>query len=126
MTLSQRIGHPWEAKTKNANTYVFHSSNNAKYHSRHRSRFVGGFCNRDFAAGIPVGSNFFETVPGLSATLLDFSREVIPRDFFSPGSDAFIVAIRLKGNPIDPATLGTTDTIMSRPEVINVVLGEGR
>ncbi len=49
-------------------------------------------------------------------------REVIARGFFGPGSDAFMGAIRLKGDPIDPTTLGTTDTIMARPEVINVVL----
>lgn len=76
-----------------------------------------------YAADIPAGNNFFETVPGLTATLLDFSREVIARGFFGPGSDVFMGPIRLKGNPISPTTLGTTDTIMSRPEVINVVLG---
>src|SRR5258707_864772 len=75
-----------------------------------------------YAAVIPVGSNFFETVPGLTATFLDFTRASITRGFFDPGSDAFI-AFRLRGNPIDPRTLGTTDTIMQRPEEINVVQG---
>jgi hypothetical protein len=76
-----------------------------------------------YAEVIPVGSNFFETVPGLTATLLDFTRENITRGFFDPGSDAFLGVIRLKGNAIDPTTLGTTDTIMHRPEEITVVLG---
>jgi hypothetical protein len=76
-----------------------------------------------YAAVIPVGSNFFETVPGLTATFLDFTRASITRGFFDPGSDAFIGFIRLRGNPIDPRTLGTTDTIMQRPEEINVVQG---
>lgn len=73
------------------------------------------------AAVIPTGSNFFETVPGLTATFLDFSRDSINRGFFGPGSDAFIGFIRFQGNPIDPATLGTTDTIMRRAEEINVI-----
>lgn len=76
-----------------------------------------------YAADIPAGSNFFETVPGLNLTLLDFSRDVIARNFFDPGSDVFMGFIRLKGDPIDPTILGTTDTIMSRPEEINLVLG---
>ena len=76
-----------------------------------------------YAAVIPVGSNFFETVPGLTATFLDFSRASIIRGFFDPGSDAFIGFIRLRGNPIDPRTLGTTDMIMHRPEEINVIQG---
>jgi hypothetical protein len=75
-----------------------------------------------YAAVIPVGSNFFETVPGL-ATFLDFTRASITRGFFDPGSDAFIGFVRLRGNPIDPGTLGTTDTIMARPEGITVVEG---
>jgi hypothetical protein len=73
------------------------------------------------AAVIPIGSNFFETIPGLTATFIDFSRDSINRGFFGPGSDAFLGFIRLRGSPIDPATLGTTDTIIIRPEAINVV-----
>ena len=75
-----------------------------------------------YAAVIPVGSNFFETVPGL-ATFLDFTRASITRGFFDPGWDAFIGFVRLRGNPIDPRTLGTTDMIMHRPEEINVIQG---
>ena len=43
-----------------------------------------------YAAVIPVGSNFFETVPGLTATCLDFTRASITRGFFDSGSDFFI------------------------------------
>ena len=68
-----------------------------------------------------TGSNFFETVAGPTATLIDFQRDYINRGFFGPGSDAFVGFIRLRGNPIDPTTLGTTDTIMRRPEAITVV-----
>jgi len=74
------------------------------------------------AAVIPVGPNFFESVPGLTTSFLDFSRDNIARDFFGPGSDPFIGFIRLKGKTINP-TLGTTNVIMQRPEEINVVLG---
>jgi len=74
------------------------------------------------AAVIPVGPNFFESVPGLTTSFLDFSRDNIARDFFGPGSDPFIGFIRLKGKTINP-TLGTTNVIMQRGEEINVVLG---
>jgi hypothetical protein len=84
---------------------------------------AGALITAAHAAVIPVGSNFFETIPGLTSTFLDFSRDNITRGFFGPGSDAFIGFIRLRGNPIEPRTLGTTDTIMHRPEEINVVLG---
>ena len=75
-----------------------------------------------YAATIPVGPNFFESVPGLTTSSLDFSRENIARNFFGPGSDPFIGSIRLKGRTIDP-TLGTTNVIMQRREEINLVLG---
>jgi hypothetical protein len=58
-----------------------------------------------YAAVIPVGSNFFETVPGLTATFLDFTRASITRGFFDPGSDFFIGFIRLRGNPIEPCSV---------------------
>src|SRR5262245_44995264 len=75
-----------------------------------------------YAAVIPIGPNFFESVPGLTTSSLDFSRENIARNFFGPGSDPFIGFIRLKGRTIDP-TLGTTNIIMQRREEINLVLG---
>jgi hypothetical protein len=43
---------------------------------------------------------------------MDFSRANISRGFFDPGSDNFIGFIRLQGAPVDPTTLGTTDTII--------------
>ena len=81
------------------------------------------FVTAAHAAVIPVGDNFFEAIPGPGATAtgLDFSRDYITRGFFGPGSDAFGAFVLLKGDPIDPATLGTTDTIMHRPEAITVV-----
>jgi hypothetical protein len=100
-----------------------------------RTRIIGratavvlsaAFVTATYAEVIPIGSNFFETVPGLTATFIDFSRDNINRGFFGPGSDPFIGFIRLRGNPIDPSTLGTTDTIMHRPEEINVVQGARR
>src|SRR5262249_11445841 len=75
-----------------------------------------------YAAIIPAGPIFFESVPGLTTSSLDFSRENIARNFFGPGSDPFIGAIRLKGRTINPI-LGTTNVIMQRQEEINLVLG---
>jgi hypothetical protein len=71
-----------------------------------------------YAALIPAGPNYFETVP--SGTSMDFSRQYISRGFFGPGSDYFIGFIRLQGAPVDPVALGTTDTIMQRLEDINI------
>ena len=58
------------------------------------------FVTAAHAAVIPTGSNFFETVAGPTATLIDFQRDYINRGFFGPGSDAFVGFIRLQGNPI--------------------------
>jgi hypothetical protein len=65
-----------------------------------------------YAALIPAGPNYFETVS--TGTSMDFSRTNISRGFFDPGSDSFLGFIRLQGVPIDPTTLGTTDTIVQR------------
>jgi hypothetical protein len=65
-----------------------------------------------YAALIPAGPNYFETVP--TGTSIDFSRSYIPRNFFDSGSDPFLGFIRLQGDPVDQRTLGTTDTIMQR------------
>jgi hypothetical protein len=71
-----------------------------------------------YAALIPAGPNYFETVP--TGTSIDFSRANISRGFFDPGSDSFFGFIRLQGTPVDPTALGTTDTIMQRLEDINI------
>jgi len=71
-----------------------------------------------YAALIPAGPNYFETVP--TGTSIDFSRSYIPRNFFDSGSDPFLGFIRLQGDPVDQRTLGTTDTIMQRLEDINI------
>ena len=112
----------WEAENKERGTMFFIRKPMRNIIHTAAAVLSVALITETYAAGIAVGSNFFETVPGLTATLLDFTREVIARGFFGPGSDAFMGAIRLKGDPIDPTTLGTTDTIMARPEVINVVL----
>jgi hypothetical protein len=75
-----------------------------------------------YAAVIPVGPNYFESIPGLTTSSLDFSRDNIDRNFFGPGSDIFMGFIRLKGRTINPI-LGTTNVIMQRREEINLVLG---
>ena len=75
-----------------------------------------------YAALIPAGPNYFETVP--TGTSMDFSRANISRGFFDPGSDNFIGFIRLEGAPVDPTALGTTDTIMQRLEDINISQNE--
>ena len=76
-----------------------------------------------YAAPIPAGPNYFETVP--AGTSIDFGRgNIIRRGFFDPGSDGFIGGIRLQGDPVDPRALGTTDTIMQRLEDINISQNE--
>lgn len=65
------------------------------------------------ASPVPAGNDYFETQPG---TFQDFSMTPIPADFFDPGSDPFTGVIDFLGLPIDPATLGTTDTIVERKE----------
>jgi hypothetical protein len=75
-----------------------------------------------YAALIPAGPNYFETVP--TGTSIDFSRANISRGFFDPGSDSFLGFIRLQGAPVDPTALGTTDTIMQRLADINISQNE--
>jgi hypothetical protein len=75
-----------------------------------------------YAAVIPAGPNYFETVP--AGTSIDFGRANISRGFFGPGSDYFFGFIRLQGDPVDPRTLGTTDTIMQRLGDINISQNE--
>src|SRR5882724_4559647 len=71
-----------------------------------------------YAALIPAGPNYFETVP--TGTSMDFSRSYIPPHFFDSGSDPFLGVIRLQGDPVDQRTLGTTDTITQRLFDINI------
>lgn len=58
------------------------------------------------------------TVPALpDGTYTNFGTPEsppIPADFFGPGSDPFIGRVDYVGVPIDPATLGNTDTIVRR------------
>jgi hypothetical protein len=80
------------------------------------------FITATYAAVIPAGPNYFETVA--AGTSIDFGRENISRGFFGPGSDAFIGFIRFHGDPVDPRSLGTTDTIMQRLSDINISQNE--
>lgn len=70
------------------------------------------------AGRIPAGYDYFETVQ--SGTYIDFSYHPTPRDFFDPDSDPFAGTVPLRGIPLDPATLGTTDTIVQRLSDINI------
>ncbi|MFN0137147.1 MAG: proprotein convertase P-domain-containing protein [Phycisphaerae bacterium] len=52
----------------------------------------------------------------------------IPNDFFDPGSDPFVGQVTLEGRPIDPATIGNTDTIVRRgsdPILLSDPIGAG-
>ncbi len=70
------------------------------------------------SAPVPAGLDYLETVP--SATYVDFSSNPIPADFFDPGSDPFTGRVNFQGVPINPATHGTTDTIVQRMETAKV------
>ncbi len=69
------------------------------------------------AAGVPAapeGVNLWTT----ESAQVDFSGFPIPAGFFGPGSDPFAGAVPLVGVPLDPGTLGSTDTIIRRGDVI--------
>ena len=54
--------------------------------------------SRAQAGRIPAGLHYFETIP--PGTSFNFINDPIPRDFFAPGSDAFIGFFRLRGIPL--------------------------
>jgi hypothetical protein len=57
--------------------------------------------------------------PDNGTTSVDFSTEPIPAGFFGSGSDAFDGTVVLRGEPLatsPPGALGTTDTIVRRPD----------
>jgi len=72
------------------------------------------------AAVIPTGPNYFETVP--AGTFMDFSRENIPRGFLARVPMPSSALSACKRAPINPSTLGTTDTVVQRLGDINVRL----
>lgn len=61
---------------------------------------------------VPAGFDLFET--DSSTSFQDFSETPIPAGFFDQGSEPFVGRITFEGVPIDPAQLGTTDTIVER------------
>jgi hypothetical protein len=54
------------------------------------------------AGRVPTGLDYFETIP--PGTSFNFTNDPIPRDFFAPGSDAFIGFFRLRGIPLQGTT----------------------
>jgi len=67
------------------------------------------------AGRIPTGLHYFETIP--PGTSFNFLNDPIPRDFFAPGSEAFIGFFRLRGIPLQ----GTTaDAVVRRLNDFNI------
>jgi len=76
-----------------------------------------GDTTREVHEIIPPGDDHYET-PGM--TTWGFSLEPIPADFFGPGCQPFGDGVGLQGVPLDPGSLGTTDTIVRRLEDANL------
>lgn len=76
--------------------------------------FVGDACEDIIQAGIDL----WATPPGLS--FQDFVAKPIPADFFFPGSDPFSGVVDFQGQPINPDTMGPTDTVVARLDNANL------
>ena len=73
----------------------------------------------DVCTGIvQSGSDAWTTPPGHSSQ--DFSGNPIPAGFFGPGSEPFGGEIPFVGVPIDPALLGSIDTLVNRLQDANL------
>jgi hypothetical protein len=82
----------------------------------------GGNCVKAGAPSPKVilpGDDPWKTVAeGLS--YMDFSTHPIPAGFFGPMSNPFSGIILLEGEPLDPATMGNTDTIVRRLDTVSL------
>ncbi len=68
------------------------------------------------AVTVAAGQDFLSTGSGSpgSGSYTDFAVDPLPSDFFDPGSDAFGERVNLIGVPLDPASSGDADTVISR------------
>ena len=76
---------------------------------------TGDACDITPFGDIAPGIDHWQTTGGR----FDFVNDPIPADFFGPSSRPFTGVIQIRGTPLPPFNLGTTDTIVQRFGPVN-------